>query len=236
MPLASLRPRRHDAPPPGITCDLCGTPGLRSAVQVRDASGAVMRVGPFCAANARRAAKGNPFVSEAQRRHLHALAARGQMSTATVARLERETVGPLPSHAPRPTPSVLVAPKAVRDAFRRGLELERQGYGGKGLVQQTIDWARKLADGRPIDLAKAHDMHGWLARHGASPTEIDARARSEQTPASVAWYLWGANPSIPYDRDNSRDPVFAWNRKVLAYFADLHGRKRNPRRPRRSAR
>ena len=170
--------------------------------------------------------KRNPFVSEAQRRLFHERAARGQMSPAVVAQWERETVDPFPAHAPRRAPSVLVAPKAVLEAFRRGLDLEREGYGGKGLVPDTIREARRLADGAPITLAKAHDMHGWLARHGASPPEAAARARSEQTPASVAWYLWGANPAIPYVEGGSRDPVFAWNRRVLEYFRALHARER----------
>ena len=59
-----------------------------------------------------------------------------------------------------------VAPAAVRRNLRAGLKLLDQGYGGAGLADDTIDWAKRLARGEAITKQKATKMRGWLARHG----------------------------------------------------------------------
>lgn len=104
----------------------------------------------------------------------------------------------------------LTAPAAVRSALRKGLALEREGYGGKGLVDDTVDWAKRLADGEPIDYAKAKKMRGWFARHGVAKAESAKRLRDPKSPAAVAYLLWGGNPRIPYSKTNWRDPVGIW--------------------------
>ncbi len=163
-----------------------------------------------------------PFVSEAQRRAIYAMERRGQVPPGTAATFEAETPdGPLPERLH--PPNVLIAPKAVRAMLRRGLKL--LDYRGRGLQDDTVAWARRLVAGEKIDLAKAHDMHGWFARHGPPEDEAAARARDEKTPAAVAWMLWGGDPSIPWREKGWRDPVAAWNRAVLAHFAAKHKRQ-----------
>lgn len=69
-----------------------------------------------------------------------------------------------------------VPPVSVRRALRAGLELHRRGFGGDGLVDDTVAWARRLERGEPITPEKARAMRAWFARHGASPAESAARA------------------------------------------------------------
>lgn len=59
-----------------------------------------------------------------------------------------------------------IAPASVRAALRRGIDLYNAGRGGKGLVDDTVDWARALAIGAKITYPKAVKMRGWFARHG----------------------------------------------------------------------
>lgn len=116
---------------------------------------------------------------------------------------------------------VQVAPAAVRAAFRRGVALYDAGHGGKGLRPETVAWARKLAAGSAVTVAKARKMKAWFARHGVAVAESKRRADST-SPAAVAWLLWGGNPSVPYRRSGWRDPVAAWIKRVLAV------KQRNP--------
>lgn len=82
-------------------------------------------------------------------------------------------------------------PVAVRKAARRGLELHRQGFGGKGLRPETIAWARRVAAGQPIDAAKAVKGRAWHARHA-----VDERPGWDElkTPGYVANQLWFGEP------------------------------------------
>jgi len=110
----------------------------------------------------------------------------------------------------------LSAPASVRRAFRQGLALYAAGRGGAGLRPETVAWARRLADGEPITLAKARKMRAWFARHGAAVAESARRQRDPQSPAAVAWLLWGGDPSIAYRREGWRDPVAPWLDGALA--------------------
>jgi len=78
-------------------------------------------------------------------------------------------------------------PTDVVLAARRGLELYKQGYGGKGLVPETLRWARKIARGEPLDAAKAVKGRAWHARH-----YVDRRPgwANPPTPGYVAYLLW----------------------------------------------
>ena len=116
----------------------------------------------------------------------------------------------------------LVAPASVRARLREGLALELAGYGGKGLVDETVDWAARLARGEPIDCAKARKMRGWFARHGVAVDESARRLRDPHSPAAVAWLLWGGDPAIPYRAAGWRDPVAPWLRDALAQFERKH--------------
>lgn len=130
------------------------------------------------------------------------------------------------SHRPAPAADVLVAPAAVRAAFARGVSLVRAGHGGRGLKPRTVQWARRLAAGEPIDRDKAKKLRGWFLRHGPPAREAAARASGATTPAAVAWALWGGRPSIPFRRRGWRDPVAAWSRRLAEHFASA-GAKRN---------
>lgn len=92
-------------------------------------------------------------------------------------------------------------PKAVQVAAKDGLRLVAEGYGGKGLTDEAIDRARKLARGVPIvhyqsradgstNKSSAQFMHAWFARH-----KVDKRPRWEErtTPGWVAWQIWGGD-------------------------------------------
>lgn len=94
-------------------------------------------------------------------------------------------------------------PKAVSVAAKDGLRLVDEGYGGKGLTDEALDRARKLARGVPISLyqsrldgstnkSSAQFMHAWFARH-----KVDKRPgwRERKTPGWVAWQIWGGDPA-----------------------------------------
>ena len=124
----------------------------------------------------------------------------------------------------------LPAPASVRRAFREGLALHAAGRGGAGLRPETVAWARRLADGQPLTLAKARKARAWFARHGAAVAESARRQGDPQSPAAVAWLLWGGDPSIAYRRGSWRDPVAPWLDRALAGLE----RRDNPSEPARA--
>lgn len=94
-------------------------------------------------------------------------------------------------------------PQAVRVAAKDGLRLVDEGYGGKGLTDEALDRARKLARGTPIWLYQTRSdgstnkssvqfMHAWFARH-----KVDKRPgwKERATPGWVAWQIWGGDPA-----------------------------------------
>ena len=119
-----------------------------------------------------------------------------------------------------PMPDPRIAPASVRAALRRGIDLYAAGRGGKGLVDDTVDWARALADGAKITYPKAVKMRGWFARHGPPEEEATRRLRDPQSPAAVAWLLWGGDPAIPYRARGWDDPVNAWVRGAIAFYEE----------------
>lgn len=125
----------------------------------------------------------------------------------------------------------LAAPAAVRSALRKGLALVREGYAGKGLRGKTVEWAERLANGEPIDYAKAKKMRGWFARHGVAKAESAKRLRDPKSPAAVAYLLWGGTPSIPFRKAGWQDPVAPWLRDVLAKFESPRAGRRSERNP-----
>jgi hypothetical protein len=99
--------------------------------------------------------------------------------------------------------------------LRRGLALVTAGKAGRGLRGETTAWARHLANGIPITDAKARKMRAWFARHGAAVAESARRMRDPESPAAVAWLLWGGDPSVAYRKTGWRDPVAGWLRSLL---------------------
>lgn len=86
-------------------------------------------------------------------------------------------------------------PKFIRENAKRGLELNRKGFGGDGLVDKTLDEARDMARGK-ITYGKCVRMSAWFARH-----KVDTKAegfknkKSPKYPSAglVAWLLWGGD-------------------------------------------
>lgn len=162
-----------------------------------------------------------PFRSQRQRRYLFAAAARGEIDPSVLQAYRDES--PRGVALPERAADVLRAPAAVRSAFARGLALYDRGKGGTGLRPETVAWARKLARGENVSREKARTMRAWFQRHGAPPVNARARQRPD-SPASVAWLLWGGTPSVRYTRRGWHDPVAAWLSRVIAYFDALDGR------------
>jgi hypothetical protein len=75
----------------------------------------------------------------------------------------------------------------IKSALRRGLRLHEEGKSGDGLKP-----AKGIESG--WDLAKLNRAVAWFARHEASKTPGWDK-RGDESPAFVAWLLWGGNPS-----------------------------------------
>jgi len=91
----------------------------------------------------------------------------------------------------------LEPPAYMRAAARRGLELNRQGFGGDGLTDKTLREAREMAAGR-VSADKWVRIAAWIARH---MPDLDAPKNSNPDdseypgPGLVAHLLWGSGPS-----------------------------------------
>jgi HK97 family phage prohead protease len=89
----------------------------------------------------------------------------------------------------------LTPPAYMRAAARRGLELNRQGFGGDGLTDKTKQEARDMADGR-VSEDKWRRIAPWIARH---LVDLDAPQNSNQNDPEypgaglVAHLLWGSS-------------------------------------------
>ena len=90
-------------------------------------------------------------------------------------------------------------PQYIRTAAARGLELNREGYGGDGLTEGTLREARAMARGEMSD-DKVVRANAWAARHAV---DLDAPKNSDPDndewpgAGAVAHYLWGINPLNP---------------------------------------
>ena len=87
----------------------------------------------------------------------------------------------------------LTPPAYMRAAARRGLELNRQGFGGDGLTDKTKQEARDMADGR-VSEDKWRRIAPWIARHLVDLDSPDAKPTSDNypSPGVVAHFLWGS--------------------------------------------
>jgi HK97 family phage prohead protease len=91
----------------------------------------------------------------------------------------------------------ITPPAYMRAAARRGLQLNREGFGGDGLTDKTKQEARDMADGR-VSEDKWRRIAPWIARH-----MVDLDAPSNRNPDDpgypgaglVAHLLWGSGPS-----------------------------------------
>ena len=89
------------------------------------------------------------------------------------------------------------APQYMRNAAKRGLELNAEGKGGDGLTDKTIREARLMATGQVSD-DKWIRIAAWIARH---LVDLDAPKNSDSSDSGypgaglVAHLLWGSGPS-----------------------------------------
>jgi HK97 family phage prohead protease len=85
----------------------------------------------------------------------------------------------------------------MRNAAKRGLELNAEGKGGDGLTDKTIREARLMATGQVSD-DKWIRIAAWIARH---LVDLDAPKNSDSSDSGypgaglVAHLLWGSGPS-----------------------------------------
>lgn len=87
----------------------------------------------------------------------------------------------------------ITVPQYVQDNAKRGLEYLKQGYGGDGLVDQTIADARALARGEVTE-AKIRKIAPWIARHIVdldAPKNSDPKDPEYPGAGLVAMLLWG---------------------------------------------
>ena len=87
-----------------------------------------------------------------------------------------------------------VAPQDVRAAYRRGLELYEEGFGGEGLEPSTIRAARAIARGEAIGEEQIRKGYRFWARNERF-LEFD-----DESPAGVAALLWGGRPGMEWFR------------------------------------
>ena len=87
----------------------------------------------------------------------------------------------------------LTPPAYMRAAARRGLEYYADGKGGDGLVDQTIEDARRMAQGE-VSERKWRLIGPWIARHLGDLDSPSANPDSPEYPSAgvVAMLLWGA--------------------------------------------
>lgn len=86
----------------------------------------------------------------------------------------------------------LVAPAFMKASARRGLALHEEGYSGDGLRPQTVEDARKMANGTALSPAKWRKISPWIARH---TVDLNAVQGDEITAGLVAMLLWGGSSS-----------------------------------------
>ena len=87
-------------------------------------------------------------------------------------------------------------PAFISRNAERGLEYNREGKGGEGLVEQTLEDARDMVRGS-ISEAKVRKMGPWFARHKVDMDAPQNDPDSKDFPGkgAVAWLLWGGSTS-----------------------------------------
>ena len=87
----------------------------------------------------------------------------------------------------------LTPPVYMRAAARRGLEYYADGKAGDGLVDQTVEDARRMAQGE-VSERKWRLIAPWIARHLGDLDSPSAQPDSPEYPSAgvVAMLLWGA--------------------------------------------
>lgn len=82
----------------------------------------------------------------------------------------------------------LVAPEFMAVSAERGLRLHEEGESGDGLVPETVEDARRMANGEALSEEKWRKISPWIARHIG---DLEGVQGDEITPGLVAMLLWG---------------------------------------------
>lgn len=112
------------------------------------------------------------------------------------------------------------APKTVRSAARRALERRRKRAkqtrrpGGTAV---GVARARDLSSGRSVSKRTLKRMLSFFARHDTK-SERAARRRNSNSPAAIAWGLWGGTAGR------------AWAKRELAKLEQAERKKARTRR------
>lgn len=110
-------------------------------------------------------------------------------------------------------------PQYIQIAAEKGLTYQRNGYGGDGLTDQTIEEARQLRAGQVED-DKVVRMRAWILRHRIDWENVARNNNPDDEdfpgPGAVAAYLWGVDPTA----ENGADRVLEWADGVLAPLQD----------------
>lgn len=89
----------------------------------------------------------------------------------------------------------IAVPQFIKDNAKRGLELNKKGFGGDGLTSKTKQEARDMANGK-VTIGKCVRMAAWFARHKPdTKTDGFKNPKSADYPSAglVAWLLWGGD-------------------------------------------
>ena len=92
-------------------------------------------------------------------------------------------------------------PASVVDACKKGLEYYEAGFGGDGLVDETIAQAKIAVSDGVWASEKILKARAWFARHESDLRE-DSFDEESPRPGGVAWLLWGSDPA---DGDKGRE-------------------------------
>jgi hypothetical protein len=113
----------------------------------------------------------------------------------------------------------LVAPAFMKASARRGLALHEEGYSGDGLRPQTVEDARKMANGTALSPAKWRKISPWIARH---TVDLNAVQGDEITAGLVAMLLWGGGSS-----KSSAARAQSYAERIVAQFEEDRAQPRD---------
>jgi len=87
-------------------------------------------------------------------------------------------------------------PDFIKANAQRGLDYNREGKGGDGLTDKTLDEARELAQGFTTE-SKLRLMPAWFARHKPDLDAPKNKPDNDDFPGAgaVAWLIWGGSVS-----------------------------------------
>lgn len=87
-------------------------------------------------------------------------------------------------------------PAFIKDNAARGLDFNREGKGGDGLTDKTLDEAREFAKGFTTE-SKVRRMPAWFARHKPDLQAPANKPSNDDFPGAgaVAWLIWGGSVS-----------------------------------------